>query len=129
MIKELVFSGKKYFEGTEDSYIGKTITVPNNHGLTQFVYEGNVGGGYGGKYSLPLKKTKIVAETATMQCYDWDGKKLTDRWVSCGEKDDVNRTLWRRVGEIFEIGGVLASHLTHLYQALHRLFARKVVQA
>ena len=102
--KELIFNGKKFFEGQEPSYVGKTITVPNNHGLTQFVYGDGIHDGYGGLYSLPLKKSKVVAETAIVTG-SYDGKPITDRWVCCDEVDSSDETIWRRVGEILEIGG------------------------
>ena len=118
MIKELIFSSKKYFEGQTPNYLGKTISpLPTEHNKLKSYF--STGEDFelvpAGSYYYTVDRTLTISG----QGFDHEGKTFLK----------VNRGIWISFDELLQNGGVLGSHLNHLYQALHRLFARKVVQA
>lgn len=109
MIKELIFSGKKYFEGTMPSYFGKTVKKPSS-GCKPYVYD-SFWDQPDEDWSLVYPEGKIIGEATTT-----DGKYLLTRTSS----------YWISLTELLQNGGVSSSPLTHLYQGLRSLFKEVV---
>ena len=135
MIKELIFAGKKYFEGQVPNYIGKTLKMPKASCCT---YTFNLGK----DSSLPKDDAK---EPQPIKIYDdlWPqdmSYDLTPKVI--GQLEAQNSTfllipfydhifkhthcVWIELSEYFQNGGVSSSPLTHLYQGLRHLLDRKV---
>lgn len=108
MIKELIFSGKKFFEGEEPNYIGKTIKSPKNP-IAYFI-------SYNDGYLDPSNHTMIPDGTVK-------GVVTSD---FAGGTYITNGAWWYKLTDLIQNGGVSSSPLTHLYQSFRHLLDRKV---
>ena len=125
MIKELIFSGKKYFEGQTPNYIGKTLKGAGTNKVE------------GATVDYDFRSNEAVWSSAYREipANSLNGRKIYGQAI-----DDFNFVCvlmpyyyngntymeWFRVSELTENGGVSHSPLIHLYQGLRHLLNRKV---
>lgn len=147
MIKELIFSGKKYFEGQVPNYIGKTITFPEKPCLffspTAKAGEGDIaldvfmGDGDSAKV-LPANSTaEVVSQMSGQVTMNGNYKSAYAKFNNTyqtfvllrGAKAFTNWDRWISLTELIQNGGVSSSPLTHIYQAFKRAFTRNEVIA
>lgn len=128
MIKELIFNGQKYWQSDEKptpDWVNKTLKLSRNiSNLNQYQRDADDMEGWhfwiqSSNYSLSQEKSYRVLK----QAIDYNNETFIEIIVSS------EFTAWFKMSDILQNGGVLGSHLNRLYQALHLLFARKVVQA
>lgn len=95
MIKELIFSGKKYFEGQVPNYIGKVI---KNGGSNAYAIssEGNL-------HKIRMEKVNWTEPEGTIVGVIADYKNTI--YVSTGEFQTDSVKLWHRVNDILQNGG------------------------
>lgn len=110
MIKELIFSGKKWFQGDMPNYIGKTVIAP--------------------KSDIGCWSQNLDNQFLSTQVAEFYSKPsgVVNGYVK--EKGTGNIYLhifsWFSLNELLQNGGVSSSPLTHLYQGLRHLLDRKV---
>lgn len=114
MIKELIFSSKKFYEGTRPNIIGRKIK-PTKHPITA----------WNGLNGINLTNQNYENETpsgtvrgvmATSGNFNgWYGMAIFDGgW-------------WYKVDEIIQNGGVSSSPLSHIRRCLQSLLRNKVI--
>lgn len=145
MIKELIFSGKKYYEGNQPNYIGKTIKGVNGT-ITNWSLDSTSASltirpfawadDYREARSLTASQIngkKILYQVFTHVSYLSTYERQQQTFVSFtintpsyhdGGNEDV--ACWVKLNDILKNGGVSSSPLTHLYQGLRHLLDRKV---
>lgn len=116
MIKELIFSGKKYYEGTMPNYLGKTLTE-----VGSYTYAISTSGS---PNHFQMKKIEWSTTKGKIVGVLMDYKN--NIYVSTGERDTGLNELWHKVSDLIQNGGVSHSLLTHLYQGLRHLLDKKV---
>ena len=119
MIKELIFAVKKYYEGTVPNYIGKVI---KNGGSNAYTISSETR-----PHKIRMEKINWSEPEGTIVGVIADYKNTI--YVSTGEIQTDSVTLWHRVNDILQNGGVSSSPLTHIWQALRAFTARKAVSA
>lgn len=130
--KELIFNGKKFFEGVEPNYIGKSITLPekkckfinftvksNENNIQEIILDMDCqesGRNYGWSHYKGLKG-QIVSQTSGIANPDGsfdNGKELTGTYRTLllikfpQTAVDVDKD-WLDLDEILQNGGVSAS--------------------
>lgn len=119
MIKELIFAGKKYYEGTVPNYIGKVI---KNGGSNAYTISSETR-----PHKIRMEKINWTDPEGTIVGVIADYKNTI--YVSTGEIQTDSVQLWHRVNDILQNGGVLGSLLIHICQAFKRAFTRNEVIA
>lgn len=147
MIKELIFSGKKYYEGTMPNYVGKKIQGVKGT-IANFTLISNAESIYFDTYfwkdfydvstlsASQVNGQKVLYQVTSTTNYlhapnpsqvflGFILKHIYDR--SRHEYDDV--MCWVKLNDILQNGGVLGSLLIHICQAFKRAFTRNEVIA
>lgn len=116
MIKELIFCGKKYFEGTSPNYIGKKISISSD--IANYPYEFYPTGGFS---SVPVDNQPT--EGTIEGQINYGGKT----YVFIGTYyENGGETFWYDVDQVkIQNGGVKL--LYRLCSRLHCLFRKAVI--
>lgn len=129
MIKELIFSDKKFYEGQVPNYIGKTV-----HGVKNEIqrYDLTYDRAQTSDYRNTFKPSELNGFKVVNQLFNGahdtnDNYDKTFVTVFSGSFDSLKYSV--KVDDIFANGGVSSSPLTHLYQGLRHLLNRKVALA
>lgn len=133
MIKELVFSGKKWFEGQVPNYIGKTITGVQSN-IASFTYtpacdNNNVGLDERLNRSGSFKSEFLNGIRIIGQAVLENGDILLMIPADYGSLGSYASSLFVKLADIVKNGGVSSSPLAHIWQALRAFTARKAVNA
>lgn len=113
--KELIFAGKKFFEGQVPSYIGKHIVGVKQGLMTYSVYLIPNNATFD-KRVIPPSNSIIVAQFCNYLGHEGTYVDYID-----GKDEYIVK-----LDDILQNGGVSSSPLTHLYQGLRHLLNRKV---
>ncbi|WP_288557726.1 hypothetical protein [uncultured Lactobacillus sp.] len=129
MIKELIFGDKKYWQNDEKPtpiWISKKLKLSEDITLNQ--YEDSAFSNISGigfwlqtpNYVLHEKDlNKVIAQAISSDT------KETFVCIS-GSTNSNDRTVWFKMNDILQNGGISSSPLTHLYQGSRHLLDRKV---
>lgn len=124
-LMKMKYQLKDWYQGITQNYIGRNVTLPKTKIRFYDIHDSRdvmPSGSY-----TDCQHGKILGNTGTVngQFFIGNDTFLTISFPFQFDYDEVH-TVWLKLTDILQNGGVSSSPLTHLYQGLRHLLDRKV---